>query len=506
MVHIANEAKEIHHFIGGEFKKGQSGKFGDVFNPATGEVTERCPYATANEVNEAVELADQAANEWKRTSVARRMDILFKFRNLLIDATDELSIAIGKENGKTISDAKGEIGRAVESVDFALGSPHLLKGEYSKNVGGQIDAYSIKEPLGVVVSIAPFNFPVMVPVAMTTMAVACGNAVILKPSERVPNSALIISRLWREAGLPAGVWSVINGDKQAVDALISHAKVMAVSFVGSTQVAEYIYEKASKHHKRVAAFGGGKNHMVIMPDADIDFSVNAFLGAAYGAASQRCMAISVAMPVGEDTADRFTKKLKERVEELKVGTYDDATADFGPVITQQAKDNILKSIEESLEEGAVLCVDGRYPQVEEDKKGGFYLGATLLDGVKPDMKIYKEEVFGPARIVVRVQELQEAIELINDHEFGNGVTIFTQSGPAARKFTEEIEVGMVGVNVPIPIPVGYHNFGGWKRSRFGDGQMFGPDNVRFYTKVKTVSERWPEMQLNNAPITFDFPS
>ncbi|EGQ21765.1 methylmalonate-semialdehyde dehydrogenase [Sporosarcina newyorkensis 2681] len=478
MVHTVKRAKEIHHFIGGEMRKGKSGQFGNVYNPATGQVTELCPYASEEEVNNAVELANRAAEQWKKTAVAKRMDVLMKFRNLLIEATDELAITIGKENGKTISDAKGEIGRTIESVDFALGAPHLLKGEHSKNVGGHIDVYSIKQPLGVVTCIAPFNFPVMVPVAMSTLAIACGNAVILKPSERVPNSALRISELWQEAGLPSGVWSVVNGDKIAVDALISHPEVMAISFVGSTHVAEYVYEEASRQHKRVATFGGGKNHMVIMPDADINGAVTAFLGAAYGAASQRCMAISVAMPVGEDTAERFIKRLKDRVEELKVGAYDDESADFGPVITQQAKDSILKSIEDSLEEGAILSVDGRNPDVGTEGKKGFYLGATLLDHVKPNMKIYNEEVFGPARIVVRVQDLQEAIDLINNHEFGNGVTIFTQSGAAARLFTEEIEVGMVGVNVPIPIPVGYHNFGGWKRSRFGDGQMFGPDNVR----------------------------
>jgi len=496
---------KLYHFIGGEKVPGKSERYGSVYNPSTGEETSLCPYASTEEVNDAVEIADKAAKAWKEMSVGKRMEVFFKFRSLIVDATEELAIEIGKENGKTITDAKGEISRAIEAVDFAVNSPHLLKGEYSSNVGGNINAFSIKQPLGVVTCIAPFNFPVMVPVAMSTMALACGNAVILKPSERVPNSALFISELWKKAGLPDGVWSVVNGDKEAVDALITHPKVMAVSFVGSTRVAEYIYEESTRHHKRVAAFGGGKNHMVIMPDADIEFAVNAFLGAAYGAASQRCMAISAAMPVGEETAEKFVKALKVRVEELKVGAYDDVTADFGPVITQQSKEVVLKSIEESLEEGAELCVDGRSPDSVKDSKG-FYLGATLLDRVTPDMKVYKEEVFGPARIVVRVNSLDAAIELINDHEYGNGVTIFTQSGPAARKFTEEIEVGMVGVNVPIPIPVGYHNFGGWKRSKFGEGHMFGPDTVRFFTKIKTVSERWPEVIEKDKETTFDFPT
>ena len=504
-VSVGKSVDKLYHFMGGVRKEGKAYRYGAVYNPSTGEKTALCPYATVQEVNEAVVGAERAFKGWRKTAVAKRVEILFKFRTLLVDATEELAIIIGQENGKTISDAKGEIYRAIEAVDFAMNAPHLLKGEHSSNVGGDINSFSIKEPLGVVTCIAPFNFPVMVPVAMTTMALACGNSVILKPSERVPNSALFISELWVKAGLPAGVWSVVNGDKEAVDALITHPKVMAVSFVGSTKVAEYIYEEASGHHKRVAAFGGGKNHMIIMPDADMDFTVNAFIGAAYGAASQRCMALSVAMPVGEKTAEVFVDKLKKRVEELKVGSYDDAEADFGPVITQQSKEQILKSIEDSLKEGAKLCVDGRNPEVGENDNG-YYLGATLLDGVTPEMEIYREEVFGPARIVVRVNSLDEAIDLVNGHEYGNGVTIFTQNGPAARKFTEEIEVGMVGVNVPIPIPVGYHNFGGWKRSKFGEGHMFGPDTARFFTKIKTVSERWPESKANNKEAAFDFPS
>lgn len=498
------DVKRLSHFINGQKVEGKSGRFGDVYNPSIGEKIAEVPLASAEEVSHVVELAKEGFKYWSTIPVTKRMEVLHKFRMLLVENTDKLAYTIGEENGKTIADAKGEILRAIESVDFALGAPHLLKGEHSVNVGGDINSYSMHKPLGVVTCISPFNFPVMVPVAMSTMAVAVGNAVILKPSEKVPFSALLLSELWAEAGLPAGVWSVVNGDKEAVDALLTHKDVMAVSFVGSTKVAEAVYEKGTKHHKRVVAFGGGKNNMIIMPDADIDTAVNAFLGAAYGAASQRCMAISTAIPVGEKTAEAFVTKLKEKVNELKIGKFDDMDADFGPLISAESKASVVKAINEAIEEGAVLAVDGRNPKVETE--AGFYLAATLLDHVTPSMKIYKEEVFGPARIVVRVNSLEEAIELINDHEYGNGVTIFTDSGKAARTFTEGIEVGMVGVNVPIPIPVGYHNFGGWKRSKFGEGQMFGPDTVRFFTKRKTVQERWFDTSYNESKTDFNFPS
>ncbi|MCO0600810.1 CoA-acylating methylmalonate-semialdehyde dehydrogenase [Peribacillus butanolivorans] len=505
MTTIKNDTKKLTHFIGGEMKAGKSERFGNVYSPSTGEVINLCPYASVEDVNETVDVAHAAFTAWKNTSVGKRVEVIHRFRSLLVEETERLANIIGLENGKTIDDAKGEISRGIESVDFAINAPHMLKGEYSVNVGGNINAFSMKQPLGVVAAISPFNFPAMVPLAMTTMAVACGNAVILKPSERVPNAALFISELWKKAGLPDGIWSVINGDKEAVDAILKNQKVHAISFVGSTRVAEYIYHEGCRNNKRVAAFGGGKNHMIIMPDADLDQAVNAFLGAAYGSASQRCMAISAAMPIGEKTAEAFVAKLKTRVEELKVGAYNDENADFGAVITQESKNTIIKYIDESLEEGAELCVDGRNPEICETNKG-FYLGATLLDHVTPEMKIYRDEVFGPARIVVRVNNLDEAIALVNNHEFGNGVTIFTESGAAARKFSEQIEVGMVGVNVPIPIPVGYHNFGGWKRSKFGEGHMFGPDTVRFFTKTKTVSERWPESKEIENKTDFSFPS
>jgi malonate-semialdehyde dehydrogenase (acetylating) / methylmalonate-semialdehyde dehydrogenase len=496
--------EKLSHFINGERVEGKSGRYGDVYNPSLGVKIAEVPLASAEEVGEVVELAKKGFEAWSKVSVARRMEVLHKFRALLVENTEKLARLTGKENGKTINDAKGEVSRAIESVDLALGAPHLLKGEHSVNVGGEINSYSMHKPLGVVTCIAPFNFPIMVPVAMSTMAVAVGNAMILKPSEKVPLSALLISELWTEAGLPAGVWNVVNGDKEAVDALLEHKDVKAVSFVGSTPVAEAIYEKGTKHHKRVQAFGGGKNNMIIMPDADIETAVNSFIGAAYGGTSQRCMAISTAVPIGEKTADAFVSKLKEKIKELKVGTFDDASADFGALISAESKANVLKAIEEAIEEGAVLAADGRNPEVEHAE--GFYLGATLLDHVTPDMEIYKKEVFGPARIVVRVDTLEEAIDLINEHEFGNGVTIFTDSGKASRTFTDNIEVGMVGVNVPIPIPVGYHNFGGWKRSTFGEGQMFGPDTVRFFTKRKTVSERWFDTSYNESKTDFNFPS
>lgn len=498
------EVKELGHFINGEIVAGTSGHFSNVFNPSTGAVIAHVPIATKEEVQSAIATAQAAFPAWRALSVGKRVDIVMKFRQLMTARMDELIDVICTESGKTVEDAKGEITRGLESVDLAINAPHLLKGEYSVNVGGDINAYSTKAPLGVVAAISPFNFPVMVPLAMTSMAVAVGNCVILKPSERVPCSALFFSELWKEAGLPDGVWTVINGDKDAVNVLLENPAIEAISFVGSTPVAEYIYKTGSKYGKRVTALGGGKNNMVVMPDADLEQAANAFLGAAYGAASQRCMAISTIIPVGEETANKLVKVLAGKIAKLKVGPYTDADVDFGPVITKQSKDAIIGFIDRSLEEGATLVCDGRNPEIAKNSNG-FYLGPTLLDNVKPGMEIYEQEVFGPARNVVRVNSLEEAIELINAHELGNGVTIFTNNGAAARKFTTEIDVGMVGVNVPIPIPVGYHNFAGWKRSRFGEGHMFGPDQVRFFTKTKTISEKWFEENSESAS-TFAFPS
>ncbi|WP_102692097.1 CoA-acylating methylmalonate-semialdehyde dehydrogenase [Rummeliibacillus pycnus] len=501
---VEQKVKTLAHFINGEEVNGISSRYSEVFNPSTGEVIAQVPLATKEEVQNAIELAKKAFPGWKNTSIGKRVEVVYRFRQLLVERQEELIDLICEESGKTREDAKGEIVRGIESVDMAIAAPQMLKGEYSVNVGGNINAFSAKSPLGVVACIAPFNFPVMVPLAITSMAVAVGNAVILKPSERVPISALYLSNLWKEAGLPNGVWTVINGDKDAVNELLENKTIQAISFVGSTPVAEYIYQTGTKHNKRVAAFGGGKNFMIVMPDANLEQTANAFLGAAYGAASQRCMAISGAIAVGVETEKKFIEILKEKIATLKVGPYTDPEVDFGPVITKQSKENIIKHINLALEEGASLAVDGREPTICETSKG-FYLGPTLLHDVKPEMTIFKEEVFGPARIVVGVETLQQAIDLINDHELGNGVTIFTNSGPAARKFQEEIEVGMVGVNVPIPIPVGYHNFGGWKRSKFGEGHMFGPDQARFFTKAKTISERWPD-ETEDTTTSFAFPS
>ncbi|WP_163102815.1 CoA-acylating methylmalonate-semialdehyde dehydrogenase [Peribacillus alkalitolerans] len=497
------DVKELTHFIDGKLIPGNSGRFSEVFNPATGEVIAKVPLANAEEVKDAIKQAEAAFPAWRDISVAKRAEIVLEFRNLLKKNKDKVIELICTESGKTEEDALGEITRGLESVDLAINAPHLMKGEYSVNVGGQINAYSAKYPLGVVAAISPFNFPIMVPLAQTCMAVAVGNAVILKASERVPMTALYISKLWKEAGLPDGIWTVINGDKEAVNELLENPAVHAISFVGSTPVAQYIYETSAKYGKRVVALGGGKNNMVVMPDADLEQVANAFISAGYGAASQRCMAISTLMPVGQETADRLVEILKEKIDSLKVGAYTDG-ADYGPVISPQAKESILKSIDRSEEEGATIVCDGRNKDITKNNKG-FFLAPTLLDHVRPGMEIYEEEVFGPVRNVVRVDTLEDAIKLINQHELGNGVTIFTNDGLAARKFTTEIDVGMVGVNVPIPIPVGFHNFAGFKGSRFGDGQMFGPDQARFYTKSKMVSERWLSPSENSG-LSFAFPS
>ncbi|WP_107923252.1 CoA-acylating methylmalonate-semialdehyde dehydrogenase [Lysinibacillus parviboronicapiens] len=500
----AQEVKTLTHFIGGEMTKGKSGRYGSVYNPTIGEVIAKVPLATVEETREAIAKAQSAFPDWRDTSVSKRAEIIIKFRNLITDNMDELLQIICRESGKTVEDARGEITRGLESVDLAIGVPHLVKGEYSVNIGGQINAYSAKYPLGVVAAISPFNFPIMVPLAQTSMAIAVGNAVVLKASERVPMTSLYVSELWKKAGLPDGIWTVVNGDKDAVNEILENPTVQAISFVGSTPVAKYIYETGTKYGKRVTALGGGKNNMVVMPDADLEQVANAFIGAAYGAASQRCMAISTIMPVGQDTANRLVAILKEKISALKVGSYTEPDTDFGPVISQQSKDAILAAIERGESEGATVVCDGRDLAIVKESKG-FFVGPTLLDNVKPGMEIYEQEVFGPARNIVRVDSLDEAIALINHHELGNGVTIFTNDGFAARKFTTEIDVGMVGVNVPIPIPVGYHNFAGFKGSRFGEGHMFGPDQARFFTKTKTISERWMTSNVSTAS-TFAFPS
>ena len=482
---------QLHHYIGGERVAGTSGRFGDVFDPATGEVTALCPYASAAEVADAVAVATEAGRAWARASIATRLEVIFNFRNEFIAARDPLAQAISREHGKTLGDSHGELGRALEAIEFACSMPQLTKGEYSLNIGGAIDNYSVLQPLGVVGCIAPFNFPAMVPLMMATMAVAVGNAVILKPSERVPSAALQLGELWTKAGLPAGVWNVVNGDREAVEAIVAHPGIAAVSFVGSTKVAESVYQEGCRHNKRVMAFGGGKNHMIVMPDADLDLVADHFVGAGYGSASQRCMALSLAVPVGARTADALVERLIPRIEALRIGPYHDAASDFGPLITRQAQQSVARAVEEGIAQGARVRVDGRGKAVA-GYENGFFVGSTLLDDVTPEMAFYKDEVFGPARGIVRAGDVAEAIRLVNEHELGNGVAIFTRDGHAARRFFEDVDVGMIGINVPVPVPAGYHNFGGLKRSKFGEGYLFGPDAVRFYTKIKTMSARWPE--------------
>lgn len=500
----AVSVKKLTHFINGQLVEGKSGHYANVYNPSTGEVIAEVPLATAEETSDAIAAAKAAFPAWRDVAVAKRVEVIMRFRQLVTENIEQLLNIICTESGKTLEDARGEIIRGLESVDLAIGAPHLMKGEYSVNVGGQINSYSAKYPLGVVAAISPFNFPIMVPLAQTSMAVAVGNAVILKASEKVPMTALFVSELWKKAGLPDGIWTVINGSKEAVNELLENPVVQAISFVGSTPVAKYIYETGAKYGKRVTALGGGKNNMVVMPDADLEQVANAFIGAAYGAASQRCMAISTIMPVGEETANKLVAILKDKISRLKVGSYTEEGTDFGPVISKESKEGILKAIDRAEQQGATVVNDGRTLNMAENANG-YFVGPTLLDNITADMDIFELEVFGPARNVVRVASLAEAIAVINSQELANGVTIFTNDGAAARKFTTEIDVGMVGVNVPIPIPVGYHNFAGFKGSRFGEGHMFGPDQARFFTKTKTISERWLEV-TEKTESTFAFPS
>lgn len=481
---------KLYHFIGGQRVDGTSGRFGDVFNPATGEVQSQVPLANADEVDRTVQAAMKVFPEWSGASASRRSQVMYKFRELLIENMDALAEIVGKEHGKTIVDAKGSIQRGVDVTEFACGIPHLMKGEFSSNVGGGIDTFSQRESLGVVGGITPFNFPVMVPLWMGVMAVACGNCYINKPSERDPSAPLFLAELWKKAGLPDGVWSVVNGDKEAVDALLQHPDVPAISFVGSTTVGEYIYHEATTRNKRAQVFGGAKNHMVIMPDADLDQAADALMGSAYGSAGQRCMAISVAVPVGEGTADALIEKLTPRVQNLRIGPWNDPQADMGPVITAEAKRRIEDYIEQGTKAGAELVVDGRGASLQ-GYEGGNFCGGSLFDHAKSDMSIARDEIFGPVLTTVRAGGFDEAVQMINDHEFGNGVSIFTRDGDAARTFANRIDIGMVGINVPIPVPLAFHNFGGSKRSKFGDTQMHGPESIRFFTKMKTISARWP---------------
>lgn len=477
------------HWINGKHVEGTSGRFGDVYNPATGEVVAQVPLASTAELNAAVEAAKAAFPDWAATPPLTRARIMFKYKTLIEENADRLAALITAEHGKVLSDAGGSLTRGLEVVEFACGIPQLLKGEYTEQVGRGIDAWTTRQPVGVCAGITPFNFPAMVPMWMYPMAIACGNTFILKPSEKDPSCALLLAELATEAGLPDGVLNVVNGDKEAVDAILEHPDVPAISFVGSTPIAHYIYSTGAAKGKRVQALGGAKNHMVVMPDADMEQAADALMGAAYGSAGERCMAISVAVAVG-DAGEKLMELLKPKVEALKIGPGTDNEMDMGPLVTGAHLEKVKGYVDIGVEEGADLVVDGRDYSLQGYEEG-FFIGGCLFDNVTTDMRIYKEEIFGPVLSVVRSDKFDDAVQMINDHEFGNGVSIFTRDGDAAREFTSRIQVGMVGVNVPIPVPMAFHSFGGWKSSLFGDIHMHGPEGVRFYTRQKAVTSRWP---------------
>ncbi|NOR62962.1 MAG: CoA-acylating methylmalonate-semialdehyde dehydrogenase [Rhodobacteraceae bacterium] len=482
---------EIKHYLNGEHVAGTSGRFADVYNPATGDVIAKVPLASKDEMDQAVKFAEAAQPAWGAMNPQKRARVMMKMVALLHRDMDKLAEALSKEHGKTLPDAKGDIIRGLEVVEYCIGAPQLLKGEYTDGAGPGIDMYSMKQPLGVTAGVTPFNFPAMIPMWMFSPAVAAGNAFILKPSERNPTVPIMLTELFEEAGLPKGILQVVNGDKEAVDAIIEHPTIQSIGFVGSTPIAEYIYGNGCAAGKRVQAFGGAKNHAIIMPDADMDQVVDALIGAGYGAAGERCMAISVAVPVGKDTADRLIAALAPRVESLKIGPYtSENDVDFGPVITPEAKRKILGLVDSGVEQGANLVVDGRGFSLQGYENGNF-VGACLFDNVTTDMDIYKTEIFGPVLCTVRADTYEEAVAHTMDHEYGNGTAIFTRDGDTARDFASRINVGMVGINVPIPVPLAYHTFGGWKKSAFGDLNQHGPDAFKFYTRTKTVTSRWP---------------
>jgi malonate-semialdehyde dehydrogenase (acetylating)/methylmalonate-semialdehyde dehydrogenase len=479
----------VGHVIAGKRQTGESARFADVFNPATGHVARRVVLGTRADVGAAVAAAQAALPGWAATPPLSRARVMFKLRQLLEDHAKEISAIITAEHGKVLSDAGGEVVRGMEVVEFAAGIPDLLKGEFSDQVGRGIDTYSLRQPLGVCAGITPFNFPAMVPLWMAPMALACGNTFILKPSERDPSASLLLAELFREAGLPEGAFNVVQGDKEVVDAILEHPGIAAVSFVGSTPIAEYIYRTGTAHGKRVQALGGAKNHMVVMPDADLEQATDALMGAGYGAAGERCMAISVAVAVG-GVGDALISRLAPRVRGLKVGPGTDPDSEMGPLVTKQHLEKVRGYVDIGVQEGAKLVVDGRGLKLQ-GYEDGFYLGGCLFDEAQPNMRIYKEEIFGPVLTVVRVPKFDDAVKLCNDHEYGNGTAVFTRDGDVARTFMHQVNVGMVGINVPIPVPVAYHSFGGWKRSLFGDHHMYGREAVRFFTKLKTVTSRWP---------------
>jgi malonate-semialdehyde dehydrogenase (acetylating)/methylmalonate-semialdehyde dehydrogenase len=479
----------VGHLINGQMTT-ESERTQDVYNPSTGEVSKQVALASKTTVEDAIAAAQAAYPEWRNTPAIKRARVMFKFKDLLEQNADKICALVGEEHGKISHDAAGELQRGIENVEYACCAPELLKGEHSKNVAPNIDSWSEFQPLGVVAGITPFNFPAMVPLWMYPMAIVCGNCFILKPSERDPSSTLFIAELLKEAGLPDGVMNVVNGDKEAVDTLLNDERIKAVSFVGSTPIAEYIYSTANANGKRCQALGGAKNHAIVMPDADMDNAVAQLLGAAFGSSGERCMALSVAVAVGDAAADALVNKMQEAMKGLKIGPCHDADNDFGPVITQQHQQKVFGYIDSAEQQGAAIVVDGRNPSID-GYENGFYVGGTLIDRVTPEMDSYNAEIFGPVLQVVRVDSMQAAMDLIDNHEYGNGTCIFTRDGEAARYFSDHIQVGMVGINIPLPVPVAYHSFGGWKRSLFGDLHAYGPDAVRFYTKRKTITQRWP---------------
>jgi malonate-semialdehyde dehydrogenase (acetylating) / methylmalonate-semialdehyde dehydrogenase len=496
--------KELSHFIAGQTVKGTSGRFGDVYNPATGEVQAKVALASRAEMRKAVEAAKKAFPEWSSVNPQRRARVMFNFKALVEKNMDQLARMLSDEHGKVLADSRGDVQRGIEVIEFACGIPHLQKGEYTEGAGPGIDIYSMRQPLGVVAGITPFNFPAMIPMWMFGVAIACGNTFINKPSEKDPSVPLRLAELMMEAGAPAGVLQVVNGDKEAVDAILEDPDIKAVSFVGSTVIAEYVYTRGTQHGKRVQAMGGAKNHAIVMPDADLDQVTNELIGAGYGSAGERCMAISVAVPVGEKTADALVAKLKPRVEALRVGVPTASDSDYGPLVTAAHRQKVLDYIDMGVKEGAELVVDGRDFKMQGYDKG-FYLGGSLFDRVTSNMKTYKEEIFGPVLQIARAHDFDEAIALPSNHDYGNGVAIFTRDGDAAREFTARVNVGMVGINIPIPVPLAYHTFGGWKRSAFGDVNQHGTEGVRFWTKIKTVTQRWPKGGVRENP-DFNIPT
>jgi malonate-semialdehyde dehydrogenase (acetylating)/methylmalonate-semialdehyde dehydrogenase len=483
------EIQTLTHWVGGKAVAGDSGRFGDIYNPATGDVQGRVPYASAAELDAAVQAAKAAFPAWASQSALKRARCMFRLKGLLEERMDDLAAILTREHGKVLDDARGEVQRGLEVVEFACGAPQLLKGEYSDSVGGGVDSYSLRQPLGVVAGISPFNFPVMVPLWMIPMALVTGNTFVLKPSERDPSASLLLAELLAEAGVPDGVFNVVHGDREAVDAILEHPDIAAISFVGSTPIAKKIAEVGVANGKRVQALGGAKNHLVVMPDAPIESAADALIGSAFGAAGERCMAISVAVAVGDEVADQLVAELRPRVEALKIGPGTQPGIEMGPLITAEHRSKVTGYVDQGVEAGAELVVDGR-GYVNPDQPEGFFLGGCLFDRVTRDMAIYREEIFGPVLCVVRAGSYAEALELVNTHVYGNGVSIFTREGDAARDFVQRVQAGMVGVNIPIPVPLAFHSFGGWKQSLFGDHHIYGPEGIRFYTRLKTVTQRW----------------